>query len=87
MKTIIIIAAALMLLACNEKPCNASNAERIESHSVELLFEKDGCKVYRFEDRDNDIYFTDCRGKTEYERTVHRGKIVTHERVQNETVE
>lgn len=30
---------------------------------VELLFEKDGCKVYRFNDG-NDHYYTDCRGQT-----------------------
>ena len=33
-----------------------------ETYKVEYLFEHDGCKVYRFMDRGNSIYFTNCRG-------------------------
>jgi len=30
---------------------------------VDYLFEHDGCKVYRFYDRGNYVYFTNCRGE------------------------
>ncbi|NDV69143.1 DUF4884 domain-containing protein [Dysgonomonas sp. 25] len=32
------------------------------SYRVEYLFEHDGCKVYRFYDRGNYVYFTNCKG-------------------------
>lgn len=41
---------------------------------VELLFEKDGCKVYRFYDG-NTHYYTDCRGQTM--TTHYRGSPVS----------
>jgi hypothetical protein len=53
---------------------------------VDLLFEKDGCKVYRFYDYGRAIYFTDCRGKVEYTYRQQNGKTSHDEYVQNETV-
>lgn len=32
------------------------------TYSVDYLFEHDGCKVYRFYDRGNYVYFTNCQG-------------------------
>jgi phosphoglycerate-specific signal transduction histidine kinase len=32
------------------------------TYNVDYLFEHDGCKVYRFYDRGNYVYFTNCRG-------------------------
>lgn len=43
---------------------------------IELLFEKDGCKMYRFKDGGNYIYWSDCSGKTSYEHTVLIGKTI-----------
>ncbi len=31
-------------------------------YNVSYLFEHDGCKVYRFIDNGNYVYFTSCRG-------------------------
>lgn len=33
-----------------------------ETYNVEYLFEHDGCKVYRFSDNGNYVYFTNCKG-------------------------
>ncbi|HCY41263.1 MAG TPA: hypothetical protein DHV48_07910 [Prolixibacteraceae bacterium] len=33
-----------------------------DTYQVEYLFEHDGCKVYRFEDRGHYVYFTNCVG-------------------------
>lgn len=52
---------------------------------VTLLFEKDGCKVYRFIDGGRSVYWTDCRGKVEYSTKGYKGGGV--KRTQNETVE
>jgi hypothetical protein len=59
-----------------------TNNEEIE---VTLLFEKDGCKVYRFIDGGKSVYWTDCRGKVEYATKGYKGGGV--KRTQNETVE
>ncbi|NJO64017.1 MAG: DUF4884 domain-containing protein [Richelia sp. RM2_1_2] len=44
-----------------EKKVNVSN----NNFDVELLFEHDGCKMYRFYDGKH-IYYSDCTGKTSY---------------------
>ncbi len=44
---------------------------------LELLFEHDGCKIYRFSDVGRSIYYTDCRGQTSWETTYTDGKITT----------
>ena len=32
------------------------------TYTVDYLFEHEGCKVYRFYDRGNYVYFTNCQG-------------------------
>jgi hypothetical protein len=32
------------------------------TYNVSYLFEHDGCKVYRFLDNGNYVYFTNCKG-------------------------
>jgi len=36
--------------------------ENNPTYSVDYLFEHEGCKVYRFYDRGNYVYFTNCQG-------------------------
>lgn len=55
------------------------------NYTLALLFEHEGCKVYRFKDGDRFVYWTDCRGKLEtaYRDTNQYGsQEVT---IQNET--
>ena len=33
-----------------------------QTYEVDYLFEHDGCKVYRFYDKGNYVYFTNCNG-------------------------
>ena len=54
--------------------------------NVELLFEKDGCKIYRFTDGGQAVYWTDCIGKVETAYQQSSGKSSHEVRVQNETV-
>jgi hypothetical protein len=59
-----IITAVILLVAfsgCFEKPVNTTTEGN--GIQVELLFEKDGIKVYRFMDGGHCHYFTD-RGET-----------------------
>ena len=34
-----------------------------KTYEVDYLFDHDGCKVYRFYDRGNYVYFTNCTGE------------------------
>ena len=37
-----------------------------KDYKISYLFEHDGCKVYRFFDLGNAVYFTSCNGETSY---------------------
>ena len=76
-----LITAIILLVAfsgCFEKPVNTT----VEGNGVqvELLFEKDGIKVYRFMDGGHCHYFTD-RGETM--TTQQSGKTYQEENISN----
>ena len=52
---------------------------------VQLLFEKDGCKIYRFMDGGHYVYWTNCDGNVSYSYQQVTGKSSVTVRVQNET--
>ncbi len=44
-------------------PLQTKESENNRTYEVDYLFEHDGCKVYRFYDRGNYVYFTNCKGE------------------------
>jgi hypothetical protein len=66
MKTLLSITTGIIILAMSScysnKPITEQRAINNETYQVDYLFEHDGCKVYRFKDRGNYIYFTNCTG-------------------------
>lgn len=46
------------------KPIVREEPQNNATYKVDYLFEHDGCKVYRFYDRGEYIYFTNCNGET-----------------------
>lgn len=44
------------------KPIVRQASDNNQTYKVDYLFEHDGCKVYRFSDRGNYVYFTNCTG-------------------------
>ncbi len=46
------------------KPIYTRPAENNKGYEVTYLFEHDGCKVYKFMDMGNWVYFTSCQGET-----------------------
>jgi hypothetical protein len=63
--------------------CNEHNKAQYREHTtndsnfhVELLFEVDGCKVYRFQDYYS-RYFTNCKGSTQWTDVRQHGKTRT----------
>ncbi len=64
---------ALIFAGCQreaQKEVQSTN----QNFSVELLFEVDGCKMYRFSDGGRYIYWSDCKGKTQYNYIEQSGK-------------
>lgn len=53
----------LFLSACGEEAVSTSSTNNPKV-PVQLLFENDGCKVYRFKDGIRHHYYSDCRGQT-----------------------
>lgn len=60
-----IFAAVLLIGGCIPiAPVSTTQPKNNIGYDVDYLFEHDGCKVYRFSDRGNYVYFTNCRGET-----------------------
>lgn len=67
MKSLINIAMAIIsvitLFSCAAGvPITAQKAVNNSTYEVDYLFEHDGCKVYRFLDNHEYVYFTNCTG-------------------------
>ncbi|NMA72576.1 MAG: DUF4884 domain-containing protein [Bacteroidales bacterium] len=43
-------------------PVSMNIPDNNKTYEIYYLFEHNGCKVYRFYDRGNYVYFTDCTG-------------------------
>lgn len=52
----------MTFLSCGGVPLLTTESDNNSSYTVEYLFEHDGCKVYRFVDRGQYVYFTNCSG-------------------------
>lgn len=44
-------------------PVQTKEPENNKTYQVDYLFEHEGCKVYRFYDKGNYVYFTNCKGE------------------------
>lgn len=60
-------------------PITVEKANNNKTYQVEYLFEHDGCKVYRFDDRGHYVYFTNCKGDiTSIENDSTANRITNH---------
>lgn len=74
----------LLILLIGFGGCKEQAIEVVESKgnvNVELLFEIDGCKVYRFYDGGYK-YFSNCNGVTSWDETRTTGKTTQTEHFQ-----
>ncbi|MDB5244545.1 MAG: hypothetical protein JWN18_415 [Parcubacteria group bacterium] len=74
----VIIAALIGLAACEKAPLRTESSNNAQIN-VQLLFEHDGCKIYRFADNGYNLYFTKCdRGQSHvsWNQTMMVGKAV-----------
>ena len=61
----------LFLVSCVKDP---KSTEHEGEFAIQLLFEHDGCKVYRFSDGGRFIYYSSCNGRTQY--TASKSNII-----------
>lgn len=61
---ILLLASTYVLLpSClAPMPVSVKQSDNNKDYAVAYLFEHEGCKVYRFYDNGNYVYFTNCRG-------------------------
>lgn len=70
-KVIALVSSLILLKGCAG---DSIKTEQKGDFNVELLFEKDGCKMYRFKDDGRYVYWSDCRGATSYEEGKHNNR-------------
>lgn len=60
---ILMVAALLSMAGCAADPVSMTSTTNPKV-PVSLLFENEGCKVYRFEDAGHFHYYANCKGST-----------------------
>ncbi len=60
LKTFALILIGLVLAACEKSPVSTSKSSNPEV-TVALLFEHDGCRIYRFTDVGKKLYYAQCQ--------------------------
>ena len=71
--TMFLFAVISMAYSCSPK-WNYANPD----YKVKYLFERDGCRVYRFYDRGEYVYFTNCTGEITYRDSTNVIKNMIH---------
>ena len=60
---VVLVLLTLLSVSCYvSKPVSSAIPENNLTYEVDFLFEHEGCRVYRFYDRGNYVYFTNCCG-------------------------
>lgn len=63
MKVVFLLWSLLFFSSCfTTIPLKETPADNNQTFEISYLFEHEGCKVYRFNDRGNCVYFTNCEG-------------------------
>ncbi len=63
----LLITLTLCLTSCDNQPAQEIHQTSNPAFQVEVLFEKDGCTMYRFNDGGHKVYWCDCNGSVQYE--------------------
>ena len=64
MKKLGFISLMIVFNACGTQlPLTKAPPKNNKTYEVEYLFEHEGCKVYRFRDNFQYVYFTNCKGE------------------------
>ena len=85
MKKLIII--ALLFASCDDRQPQKEVETSNNDYQIQLLFEIDGCKVYRFYDKSEWRYFANTKGSISSYHSEQSGKTRTTEQHSIETNE
>jgi len=80
---VVLVILAIAILSCNKG--DAKESTQIGDFKLELLFEQNGCKMYRFEDGRRYIYWSDCQGRVQSDYTTSNGKTSSTHRFESIT--
>ena len=62
-KSLQVLIISCVFFSCNHQiPISKVTPENNKTYQVDFLFEYEGCKVYRFLDYGDRVYFTNCNG-------------------------
>lgn len=67
MKKLILLIICFCAISCKEDP---KSTTQDGNFTIEFLFEKDGCKMYRFKDGSRYVYWANCEGKVSSDYTT-----------------
>jgi hypothetical protein len=70
-----VLLVAVVLSGCVNE---AQESVQTGNFTIEFLFEKDGCKMYRFKDGRRYIYWSNCEGKVQADYNTKSGKTKDH---------
>jgi len=75
MKKILLVLGVITIIA-TITGCKGDAKSSVQDgdFKIEFLFEKDGCKMYRFKDNGRYIYWSNCSGRAEYSYYQSAGK-------------
>lgn len=59
-------------------PVSTEQPTNNQTYEIDYLFELDGCKVYRFYDKGNYVYFTNCQGNVTSIKNDSTAKRITN---------
>lgn len=73
-KSIIILCAVMAAVLLPSCQGEAKETVQEGDFKIDFLFEKDGCKIYRFNDAGRYIYWTNCQGNMQSNFNQQSGK-------------
>lgn len=82
---LVIIIGCIVLIAFLNRKNKPKEKKYINHFQLELLFEEDGCKVYRFLDGENYVYWSNCTGSIESRSERQIGRTIRTEKTQSFT--
>jgi uncharacterized lipoprotein YehR (DUF1307 family) len=78
-KHLVPVLVSVLLTSCGPREPIKEVSTNNPEYNVQLLFEVDGCKVYRFADSGRILYFTTCQGSISWSETHGRRSTYNYE--------
>ena len=88
LSTLALVSLVFLSSCISGIPISTAPAKNNDTFAIEYLFEHEGCKVYRFSDYGNHVYFTNCNGDvTAIKNDSTKTRIVNHVKILDNTIQ